>query len=194
MGNSRGGRDGVPALSPRLLDGGQKGKGRCTDSRAQQREAVLHRDGICDDGLQEASVVHWVQSKTERSEWGQELDPQVPHVSTHSPPRWMTTEAMMAWLEFLRSPPEYRGGHALDVIRDGYAIHVCDDVKALADELGIELDFIPPGLTDLLQPPDRSVFGGHKAEHRAVYRKAMSQREDQRIAKIDFAAYLIPAR
>ena len=75
----------------------------------------------------------------------------------------MTTEAMWAWLMFLRSLPEYRGGQYIHVILDGYATHLCDAVRALADELGIVLHFIPPGLTDLLQPLDRNVFGALKA-------------------------------
>ena len=134
-----------------------------------------------------------VQGKTVASERGLELDPQGPHVSAHTPSGWMTTEAMMAWLWFLRRLPEYSGGQAIHVILDGYATHVCDDVRALADELGIVLHFIPPGLTDLLQPLDRSVFGAFKAEYRAIYRRDMAQREDRRMTKADFAAYLILA-
>ena len=100
---------------------------------------------------------------------------------------------MMEWLEFLRRLPEYRGGQYIHVILDGYATHLCDDVRALADELGIGLHFIPPGLTDLLQPLDRSVFGALKAERRAIYRRDMSMRDDKRMTKADFAAYLILA-
>jgi hypothetical protein len=81
----------------------------------------------------------------------------------------------------------------IHLILDGYATHRCDDVLAMADELGIVLRFIPPGLTDLLQPLDRSVFGALQAEYRAIYRMDMSQREDRRMTKADFAAYLILA-
>jgi hypothetical protein len=64
-------------------------------------------------------------------------------------------------------------------------------VRTLAARLNIVLHFIPPGLTDLLQPLDRSVFGALKAEYRAIYRMDMSQRQDKRKTKADFAAYLI---
>jgi hypothetical protein len=59
--------------------------------------------------------------------------------------------------------------------------------------LRIRLYFIHPGLTDILQPLDRAVFGALKAEYRAIYRYEMSQREDKAMTKADFAAYLLLA-
>ena len=93
----------------------------------------------------------------------------------------------------MRNLPEYKDGHAIHLILDGYASHRCEEVKRLAEELHIHLHYIPPGLTDLLQPLDRSVFGALKAEYRAIYRMDMSQREDKRMTKADFAAYLVLA-
>jgi hypothetical protein len=106
-----------------------------------------------------------VQGKTLRAERGLELDPHGPHASTHSPTGWMTVEAMLEWLKFLRNLPEFRHGRAIHLILDGYATHPCEAVWALAARLSIVLHLIPPGLTDLLQPLDRSVFGTLKAEH-----------------------------
>jgi hypothetical protein len=63
----------------------------------------------------------------------------------------------------------------------------------LTAKLPIVLPFIPRGLMDLLQPLDRSVFGALKAEYRPIHRMDMSQREDKRMTKADFAAYLILA-
>jgi hypothetical protein len=40
---------------------------------------------------------------------------------------------------------------------------------------------------------DRSVFGALKAEYRAIYRNEMSQRQDKRASKADFAAFAILA-
>jgi hypothetical protein len=100
----------------------------------------------------------------------------------------MTVAAMLDWVRFLRNLPEFQHGRLIHLILDGYATHRCDDVLAMADELGIVLHFIPSGLTDLLQPLDRSVFGALKAEYRAIYRMDMSQREDRRMTKADFAA------
>jgi hypothetical protein len=42
----------------------------------------------------------------------------------------------------------------IHVIIDFYATHRLDGVLALADELGIRLHFIPPGLAEMLQPLD----------------------------------------
>ena len=74
-----------------------------------------------------------VQGKTARSEWGLKLDSEGPHVSTHSPSGWMTAEAMMEWLRFLRGLPMYIGTPVIHVVMDGYATHLCNDVTALAD-------------------------------------------------------------
>jgi hypothetical protein len=134
-----------------------------------------------------------VQGKTERLEWGLDLDLQGPHVSTHSPSGWMTMPAMLEWLRFLRNLPEYQDGRDIHLILDRYATHLCDDVVALADELGIVLHFIPPEVTDLLQPLDRSVFGALKAEYLAIARYQMSQIEDKWVTEADFPAFLILA-
>ena len=100
---------------------------------------------------------------------------------------------MMRWLNWLRTLPEYRDLHEIHLILDCYAAHRCTPVKELAKNLNITLHFIPPGLTDLLQPLDLAVFGALKAEYRAIYRFEMSQRDDKRMAKADFAAFLILA-
>jgi hypothetical protein len=100
-----------------------------------------------------------VQGKTVRAERGLELDPQGPHASTHSPTGWMTVDAMLEWMRFLRRLPEFQHGRFIHLILDGYATHRCEAVRMLAAELRIVLHFIPPGLTDLLQPLDRSGFG-----------------------------------
>jgi hypothetical protein len=71
--------------------------------------------------------------------------------------------------------------------------HLCDDVRALADELCIRLHFIPRGLTDILQTLDRALFGALKAEYRGPYWYEMSQRGDKSLTKADFAASLLLA-
>jgi hypothetical protein len=79
------------------------------------------------------------------------------------------------------------------VIIDGYATHLCDDVRALADERGLCLHLIPPGLPDIAQPLDRAVFGALEAEYGAIYRYEMSQREDKSMAMANFVLYLLLA-
>ena len=57
----------------------------------------------------------------------------------------------------------------------------------------MHLHDVPPSLIDLLQSWGRSVFGALKAEHGAIYRADMSEGEDKRKTKADFAANLVPA-
>jgi hypothetical protein len=54
--------------------------------------------------------------------------------------------------------------------------------------LGICQHFIPPGLTVIMQPLGRSVFGAMKGEYRAIYRGDMAHREDKHMTKADFTA------
>jgi hypothetical protein len=82
---------------------------------------------------------------------------------------------------------------AIHLILDGCATHRGGVVLALAGELGVVLPFIPPGLTELLQPLDRSISGALRAEYRAIYRDEMSQRQEKRMTKADCGAYLILA-
>ena len=128
-----------------------------------------------------------------RSEWGLESEPQGPHVSTHIPSDWMTALTMMEWLRFLTNLAEYQNGRAIHLILEGYAAHRCEKVRRLAEGLDIHVHYIRPGLTDLLQPLDHSLFDGLRTECRAIDRMNMSQREDTRMTKADFAACLVLA-
>jgi hypothetical protein len=105
----------------------------------------------------------------------------------------MAVKAMLEWLKFLRNQIcEYQQDRFIHLILDGCATHLRGHPD-LPARLSIVLHFIPPGLTDLLQRLDRSVFAALKAEYRAIYRMDMSQREDKRMTKADFAACLILA-
>jgi hypothetical protein len=133
-----------------------------------------------------------VKGKTGRSEWGLDMDPGRLDAAAHTARGLQTTEPMQQWLRFPRGLPEYADMREIQVI-DCDAAHPCDEIRALADELGIRICFIPPGQTDILRPLDRAVFGVLKAEHRAIYRYEMSQREDKSMTKADFAACVLLA-
>jgi hypothetical protein len=150
--------------------------------RGNEKQSYTVMVALTMDGLK-LPLFTIVKGKTVRSEWGLDLDPGRLDAAAHTATEWQTTETMQQWLRFLRSLPEYADMHEIRVIIDCYATHLCDDGRALADELGIRLHFIPPGLTDILQPLDRAVFGALKAEYRAIHRYEMSQREDQSFDK-----------
>jgi hypothetical protein len=50
-----------------------------------------------------------------------------------------------------------------------YSVSREEAMKAHTEELGIPLIFIPPGLTDKLQPLNRFVFGAMKGMFRQLY-------------------------
>jgi archaellum biogenesis protein FlaJ (TadC family) len=57
---------------------------------------------------------------------------------------------------------------------DSYSVHRTDEDKEYARSLGIILLCVPPGMTDALQPLDRSVFGAVKQEARRLWRLYVS--------------------
>jgi hypothetical protein len=77
----------------------------------------------------------------------------------------MVIPAVLEWLRFLRNLPECQDSRYGDVILRGHATDRGDDVLALGDELRIHNHGILPGCTGPLQPMDRMLFGGLKAEH-----------------------------
>jgi hypothetical protein len=52
-------------------------------------------------------------------------------------------------------------------------VHRKEEMKCYAEKLGINVPFIPPGLTDELQPLDRFLFGPMKATCRRTNRAYM---------------------
>jgi hypothetical protein len=77
---------------------------------------------------------------------------------------WTTSDVMCSYLRHLRQDSYPEG--PLVVILDTDSAHRTELVKATAAGLGIELEFVPPGCTDLLQPLDRRVFGVLKSSGR----------------------------
>jgi hypothetical protein len=79
------------------------------------------------------------------------------HRACHSRLGWTTSEAFCRWFAWLRGV--HGDGLRLWVVLDCYSLHNQQAVKDSAAELGIRLLFIPPGLTDELQPLNRFVLG-----------------------------------
>jgi hypothetical protein len=93
----------------------------------------------------------------------------------------MNGELFTEYLRHLRErvPMENR----LFLICDVHASHRTPAVKELADELNIELIYIPPGATDLLQPLDRKVFGALKSEARRLFRLLAAKNPELKLCK-----------
>ena len=67
--------------------------------------------------------------------------------ATFQPQHWMDKVECLLYLEFLKEcyPDEKVG-----LIWDAATSHICDEVIARAESLGIVLGFIPPGCTSLI--------------------------------------------
>ena len=105
--------------------------------------------------------------KTARVEASQ-VAPQTGDWVTHTPSGWQTSESFQLYLLHLR---ELFCDDPLDLILDVHSSHRTQEVKTLAQNLGINLHYIPAGATDALQPLDRRVFGALKSSARRLFRQ-----------------------
>jgi hypothetical protein len=69
------------------------------------------------------------------------------------------------WFSWFRS--RYDDGGSICLIIDCYSVHRQETIRVYAEDLGIYLLFIPPGITDELQPLDCFDLGRSR-EHAAV--------------------------
>ena len=104
--------------------------------------------------------------KTNRVEESQ-LGDIYPHWASHSESGWTTEDVFGQYLQHIS---DYFHNEEIHLILDVYTAHRTESVKAIAQALNINLYFIPPGCTDLLQPLDIRVFGALKAKARALFR------------------------
>jgi hypothetical protein len=127
---------------------------------------------------------------TARAERGQ-LGPHEGHEADHSPSGWSTNETFDRYLRWIRSL--YGDTERIHLILDAYSVHRSESSRAVAEELGIELHFIPPGWTDQLQPLDRYVFGALKSVCRRLFHRHCHVHIDGKTGKPDAIRFLIEA-
>jgi hypothetical protein len=104
---------------------------------------------------------------------------------------WTTSEVLAEYLQRLRHEQFPEGPIVL--ILDTYSAHRSAAVKAVAEQLGIELIFIPPGCTDRLQPLDRKVFGVLKSYSRQIWRKRYHLNPGEKVTRPKIAEGLVEA-
>jgi hypothetical protein len=119
-----------------------------------------------------ASGVKWplyflAKGKTQRVENSQ-IGDVGDHWRSHSISGWMTSDTFSDYLQLLRlhAPSE----NVIHLVLDLHSSHRTEAVKSLASSLNIELHYVPAGMTDVLQPLDRTVFGALKAHARRLFR------------------------
>lgn len=109
------------------------------------------------------------KGSTESAEEAQLGEDIYPNVSTHSLKAFMTSDCFIQYLEFIRN--QYPDGKTIHLIVDSYSSHVSTKSKEKAEELNIDLIYIPSGYTDEYQPLDIAVFAALKSIANAKLRR-----------------------
>jgi len=92
----------------------------------------------------------------------------------HSESGWVTVNVMQRYFEFIRSTVDQKYGlkekNRVLLVLDMYAAHRNKDlILDAATRLGIDLVFVPPGMTGELQPLDVAIFGALKSAGQAAW-------------------------
>ena len=170
-----------------------------TWGRTGEQDVSVHLDGDEKEGITVVACVTasgcklplWLiaKGKSDRCH-GQLGDPQG-HLVTHSESGWSTAETFSLFLMSIRE--RFRDDGPIYLLLDQYSVHRTETVRNLAQSLGIELIFIPPGMTDAYQPLDRRVFGVLKQYLRLLWRKEYFANPSQKFTKQKAVELLIPA-
>jgi hypothetical protein len=130
------------------------------------------------------------KGKTERVERTQ-IGDVGDHWQLHTESGWMTSDTFGEYLRLLRTHvPTDRTIH---LVLDMHSSHRTQAVKDLAASLNIGLHFIPAGLTEALQPLDRTIFGALKNHMRRLFRCQVCDNPWIRRPKHDAAHDMIAA-
>jgi hypothetical protein len=108
--------------------------------------------------------------KTSRSESKFGSHPDV--ILKHTESGWSTDQMMVESVTWLS---QRCGGDRFILVLDLYSAHRTPGLRAQAEQLGVELLFVPAGATSTLQPLDRRVFGESKARARAEFSREVWQ-------------------
>ena len=113
---------------------------------------------------------------TNREEVGEELGEMIQNNEfTFSVKSYMNTDCFCEYLEFLRK--QYQENQTIHLIIDSYSSHTSKISKEKAENLNIQLYFIPAHFTDLLQPLDIAIFAPLKSKANRMLRRILL--EDQ---------------
>jgi hypothetical protein len=104
--------------------------------------------------------------KTDRCHKQLDTHPRYQYDIWHSPNGWPDARLVMCYLDWLRA--HVNAGYIV-LILDQFDAHNTVGIHARADELGIELVFIPRGGTGTYQPLDRRVLGALKSKGRTKW-------------------------
>lgn len=107
---------------------------------------------------------------------------------TYSSSSFMNSDCMVKYLNFLRNL--YPNNQKIHLILDSYSSHTSQICKNTAQELNIDLYFIPSHFTDLMQPLDIALFALLKSIANAKIRKLLFGIENKKIGMPKSVLYL----
>ena len=102
----------------------------------------------------------------------------------------MDDKNFQVYLRWLRG---YLGPGPVHLVLDLFSVHRSDNTKMLASELGIQLHFVPAGLTDKFQPLDVAVFSPVKSMARRLFMNSYheSPEKTMRMKRADAVQWLL---
>ena len=106
----------------------------------------------------------------------------------HTPDGWSINSFVLNYLKFLKKQMDQKPFY---LIWDLHASHRHELVKAEANNLNINLSFIPAGQTDRWQPLDCSIFGIVKKQSHQKFQELCLEKEMQNIDIIDTIVILL---
>jgi hypothetical protein len=132
----------------------------------------------------------WIlaKSKTSRSETKFGSHPDL--ILKHTESGWSTNQMVVKYVTWLL---QRCGGDHFVLVLDLYSSHRTPHLRAQAQQLRVELPFVPVGATSILQPLDRRIFGELKARARAEFSHEAGQHDGFGLGPLDTIAILIRA-
>ena len=132
----------------------------------------------------------WLIAKGKTDACHEQLGDPQGHLVAHSESGWTTVGTFSQFLMSLKE--RFADDEPIYLLLDLYSVHRSDEIRELAENLGIHLVFIPPGMTDHYQPLDGRVFGVLKQYIRLLRRKEYMTDPCRRVSKRKAVQLLVP--
>ena len=170
-----------------------------TWGRTGEEAVSIHLDGDEKEGITVVACVTasgcklplWLIAKGKSDRCHDQLGETCGHLVTHSESGWSTVETFSLFIMSVRE--RFPDNDPVYLLLDQYSVHRTEPIRTLAQSLGVELIFLPPGMTDTYQPLDRRVFGVLKQYLRLLWRREYLANPLQKFTKKKAVQLLIPA-
>jgi hypothetical protein len=142
-----------------------------------QKEVVTAFATVSQDG---GKFPLWICAKGKTERCLAKFGPHPNSILAHTPNGWANDNIMMEYLEWLH---QLCNEEPLLLVWDMYPCHRSQLVIDKADELSIELVFVPVGCTPTMQPLDRRLFGELKARAKKDFLRTISLNGGQSLTR-----------